>query len=179
MARKEKAVKRPTWALTKRGLAKWDNTHGLVFLHGHQAQVVLADHGDPVFVLVQTPYLLTKNGRNVVGTFLLEFLEEQQRSWLMGAYVRALRAFWVELKTEDSALLIRHPELARYVDAFESDKIKQALEGQEGRTTWQASEEKVESRSWPLLGWELISSSRDGAGAGREPLLPQSLRLPQ
>lgn len=174
---KQKAVKRPPWAVTKRELAKWSGTHGLVFLHGYQAQVVLADHGDPVFVLVQTPYLLAKNVRSVVGTFLLECSEERWRSWLMGPYVRALKAFWVEAKTEDVAALIRHPELARYVEGIESQKIKQAACGQEGRKSWLASEEKAESPSWPLSGWERICSSRDGGEA--HTLLPQSLRLRQ
>ena len=77
----------PIWALKGRALNKWSKLHGLMLYAGQTASVLFVDNGEPIATMFLRPLVLSKDGRNVMGTFQLS--HEKTHIWVVGGQIMA------------------------------------------------------------------------------------------
>jgi hypothetical protein len=127
-------------------LRKWRDIQGLMFLQDYQAQIVLRDYGEPIFLLFARPAALVKDGPCVIGTFKITAPGDGYATFLSGPYYKCLQAFSISLKHEDYEFLLAHPEMAKYFTVEERDRIRAVLEKYEEKEPW-LSEKRPDSYS--------------------------------
>jgi hypothetical protein len=140
-------VRIPSWVLSTKELRRWRDVQGVLLFPGWQAQLVLRDNGEPVFVMFSKPLLLKKENGAVLGTFKIELPGDAYKMFLAGPYYRCLQGFSVDVQPQEFDFLVRHPEIARYLNMDERDRIKKILSEQERKEAWLAKRQDFSSGS--------------------------------
>jgi hypothetical protein len=143
-----------------------------VLFSNYEAQVVFRDWGEPVAIALLRPMNLRKEGKRIIGTFLLEDREKNIREWVMGFYLGGIGAFVVNAAPEQLDFVNTHPNRVNYLDAQARKKVASLLsvEEKKGARKWRSAKslegESVLSRS---SEWQPISSW--GARVDQEPVV--------
>lgn len=132
--------------------SKFKKSYGVTFLQGNIVQAVLCDAAEPVGIWLVKPHALTQTDGAIAATFRLE--HPDLKTWVSGIYYYCLQAFVVRLKPDELGFLIRHPEVMRYLEYKDRQRVKQQLRSGEGQEPWikRAPRRKKVASEWRSIG---------------------------
>lgn len=112
-----KIRKHAAWIATTEELTKWQKIQGVFMHEGKKCQVILMDGDDPIGVILQRPFRLIKENREILGSFKLK------EKWLVAPYVKFASAFVCELEPDELDLVFGNPEVC-YVEGKDRETLK-------------------------------------------------------
>ncbi len=132
----KKVQVKPNWFFDLRTLNKWRDVQGILFLNGHQCQIVVCSGGQPHFIWLQKPIRIIEEDGVIVGTFAAnEHIRETERKmklnispydWKCAGYMRGLSAFVLNVELTELPIFDTMPN-SRYLDFDERNKLEDKI----------------------------------------------------